>query len=132
MATVGSLLQIQENIQKCEFLVKHLLIPTYDVLESNMVCVLVGPNSPWYQETYAYLHDNTIPPYLTETQQQTFIGRSTHYTILGDTLFPRQYYGTLLMCLDKEEVEQTLCEVHESIYEAHSSGLTLAKNLLHT
>lgn len=121
-----------ENSQKCELLVEHLLVLSYDVLDSDMVCTLVGLDSLLYQETYAYLCNNTIPPHLTKTQQQTFIHWSPCLSVLEDTLFQRNFDGTLLRFLDKDKVEQVLCEVHKGIYGARSSGLTLAKKLLHT
>lgn len=34
MATIGSLLQMSTNSQKCEFLVEQLLVSAYDVIES--------------------------------------------------------------------------------------------------
>lgn len=84
MATIGSLLQMLANSQKCKFLVVQLFILAYDVLESEMVCVLIGSDSPRYQETFTNLQDNVIPH---QTQQQTFIRRCTYYTILVETLF---------------------------------------------
>lgn len=116
MAKIGSLLEIMPtNSQKCELLVEHILVPVYEVPESDMVRVLVGLDSPWYQETFSYFRYNIIPPHLTKTQQQTFIHRSARYSIFGDTLFWRHFNGTLLRCLDKEEIEWALCEVHEGI-----------------
>lgn len=132
MATIGSFLQMLTNSQNCEFLVEKLLLLTYDVFESKIVCVIIGPNSPWYQETFTYLRDSIISPHLTKTQQQTFIRRSTWYTILGDTLFRRHFDGSLRRYLDKEEVERELREVYKGIYGAHSSDLMLVKKLLRT
>lgn len=42
MATIGSLLNISSNITQLEFLVEQLLVPAYDIPESEMV----GPDSP--------------------------------------------------------------------------------------
>lgn len=67
MATNGSLLQMSANSQNCEFLVEQLLIPTYDVPKFEMVCVITGSKSPWYQETFTFPQDNIITPHLTKT-----------------------------------------------------------------
>lgn len=67
MSTIISLLQMLANSQKCEFLVKQLLIPIYDVTKFEMFCVLISSKSPWYQETFPYLQNNIIPPHLTKT-----------------------------------------------------------------
>lgn len=101
--------------QKCDFLVKKLVILAYNLPKSKMVCVLVGPKSPWYQETFTDLKYNTIPSHLAKTQQQTFIYHYAHHTILRDTLFKSHFDGSLLRCLDKQEVKWELHEVHIGI-----------------
>ena len=61
MATIGSLLDIPHNVPKYEFLIEQLLIPTFEVLESEYVCEIVGPGDPWYHDICTYLHIGVIP-----------------------------------------------------------------------
>lgn len=56
MEIFGSLLDIPNNVRQYKFLVEHLLIPTFHIPKSEMVCELVGPKFPWYQDVYDYLH----------------------------------------------------------------------------
>lgn len=62
LATIGYLLHIPNNVSQFEFLAEQLLVPTYDIPKSEMVCELVGPNSPWYQDmqllTFPYFTTN--------------------------------------------------------------------------
>jgi hypothetical protein len=132
MATIASLVSIPDNQDRYEFLVENLTVPAYDQLESEMVCTIVSSESPWYHEILAYLRNKIIPLTLTPNQRKTFIRRTSRYTILGDTLYRRNFDGTLLRCLDSEEAKTALEEVHQGICGAHSSGLTLAKKLLRT
>jgi hypothetical protein len=73
MATISSLLDIPKNVSQFEFLVEQLLIPAYDIPESEMVCKLVGSNSPWYQDIYDYLKSQTLPSNLSNNQRKSFI-----------------------------------------------------------
>ncbi|XP_059068364.1 uncharacterized protein LOC131858902 [Cryptomeria japonica] len=61
MATIASLVIMPSNAEYCEFLVEPLLEPVYNVPQTQMICLIVGPNSQWYGDIYAYLHDNTLP-----------------------------------------------------------------------
>jgi len=62
MASVGSLIDMPANTQKCEFVIEQLLIPAVDVPVTEIICELVGPNSPWYEDIYEYLKNKTFPP----------------------------------------------------------------------
>lgn len=87
MATITSLLDLPQNSTRYEFLVEQLWIPAYDIPESKMVCQLISPDSPWYGEFYAYLHDQILPPNQSNNQHKTFIHQSTRYTIISETLY---------------------------------------------
>lgn len=130
MATIASLVIMPSNAEHCEFLVEPLLEPAYNVPQIEMICLIVGPNSQWYGDIYAYLHDNTLPPDLSNKARKTFIHRAARYAILADTLYHRGLNGTLLRCLERDEANTALREVHKGICGAHSSGPTLAKKLL--
>ena len=65
MATIGSLLEMSFEATEYEFLVEQLHEPTYESDESIWVCVLVGPQSPWYHEIHTYLLNSIISPHLT-------------------------------------------------------------------
>eukprot|EP01018_Ginkgo_biloba_P005988 Gb_40582 [translate_table: standard] len=115
MATIGSLLEMQQNTRQCQFLVEQLMIPAYDVPKSKMVCEIVGPNSPWYHDIYTYLHDHILPLDLSHKQRKSFIQRASRYVILGNTLYRRGYDGTLLEFLNSKEANLAIKEVHEGI-----------------
>jgi len=132
MATIGSLLEMSKDSSHCPFLVEQLLNPAYDTPESTMVCEIVGPNSPWYQYFYTYLHDHVFPPNLLRNQRKNFIQCASRFTLLGGTIYCRGYDGTLLRCLDLVEANLAVKDVHEGICGAHTSGMVLAKKLLRT
>ena len=87
MATIASMIAMLEYSPKCEFVIENIFTPAYEQSDSKLVCEIVGPESPWYADIFAYLCHKTIPIALTPNQSKTFICRTTRYTILGDTLF---------------------------------------------
>lgn len=87
MAIVGSLPNMPNNGTQFEFMVEQLIVPSYEISTSEYVCAIVGLESPWYQEIYAYLHDQHMPPNLSPNQRKTFIRQATRYTLIADTLY---------------------------------------------
>ena len=130
MATIGSLLEIPQEATQYEFLVEQLLTPAHANDDSNRVCILVGPQSPWYHEIHAYLTDGIISPHLTRTQRQNLIRKSSRYVIVANTLYRRGYHDTLSRCLDENEAAMALKEVHFGLCGAHTSGIVLARQIL--
>ena len=76
------------------------------------------------------LHAQILPPNLSKNERQAFIYQVTRYVIIGDTLYNQSFDDTLLRCLDSQEVETTLHEVHKGICGGHFNGLSLAKKLI--
>ena len=56
MDTITYMIDMTQNVEQYEFLVEKILIPAFKLPQSKFVCELVGPNSPWYQDIYDYLH----------------------------------------------------------------------------
>ncbi|GLJ16331.1 hypothetical protein SUGI_0276020 [Cryptomeria japonica] len=131
MATIASLIDLPPNKTRYEFLVDNLLVPSYEIMPTEMICV-VGPESQLYGSIFTYLRDNTLPPDLSNNQRRTFIHQSSRYVILADILYRRGLDGTLLRCLESDKAQVALREVHEGICGPHASGPTLAKKLIRT
>lgn len=108
MGTIGSLLVIPQKNPKYEFPMEQLLISEFDIMESELVCDVVGPNSPWYQDKFDYIQYGIIPPDLTTSQKKTFVSRTSQFTILGDTLYRWSLDETLLWCLNMQEAQTAL------------------------
>ena len=75
MATIASMIAMPEYSPKCEFLVENLFTPAYEQTDSELVCEIFGPESPWYANIFSYLHHKTIPFILSPNQRKMFICR---------------------------------------------------------
>ncbi|GLJ43442.1 hypothetical protein SUGI_0903000 [Cryptomeria japonica] len=107
MATIVSLIDLPPNETRYEFLVDNLLVPSYEIMPIETICV-VGPESQLYGSIFTYLRDNTLPPNLSNNQHHTFIRQSSRYVILVDILYQRGLDGTLLRCLESDEAQIAL------------------------
>ena len=72
----------------------------------------------------------TFFPHHSQNQEIKFIRKSSHYTLIVETLYHRGFDGTLFRHLESDESKIAMQEVHKGIFGAHSSGFTLAKNIL--
>ena len=61
MAIITSMIDMPQNLEQYEFLVEQFFIPAFELPQSKFVYKLVGPNSPWYQDIYDYLHAQILP-----------------------------------------------------------------------
>ena len=69
MATLASILQLQEHESRFEFLVEELHHLAYDSSNNQVICTIVGHDSSHYVATFSYLHDQVIPKTLTCNQK---------------------------------------------------------------
>ena len=132
MATLASILQLQEHESRFEFLVEELRHPAYDSSDNQVICTVVGHDSSRYAPIFSYLRDQVIPETLTRNQKRQLLRNASHYTLVSGDLYRKGLDGTLLRCLELEESEKALAEVHDGICGAHSNGLALARKLLRT
>ena len=56
--------------------------------------------------------------------------RATHYTMYDDRLYKRGFSTPILKCVDLEEGNYMLQEIHERIYDNHAGGQSLAYKAL--
>jgi hypothetical protein len=70
MAIIESLLDIPNNASQYEFLVHQLLVTTFHVPDTEIVCELVDLESPLYKDICNYLHNEIIPLDLSSNQKK--------------------------------------------------------------
>lgn len=57
MATLASILQLQEHESPFEFMVEELRQPAYDSSDNQVICIVVGHDSSRYAVIFSYLRD---------------------------------------------------------------------------
>ena len=76
----------------------------------------------WYSDILQYFKDGTYPPSADKNDQLTIRRLSTNYIICGEKLYIRSYDGIHLLCMNTEEAQQIIKEVHESSYGPHMNA----------
>lgn len=56
--------------------------------------------------------------------------KASHYLLIDEVLYKRGHSLLLLKCLDIEEVDYVLREIHEEICGNHSAGQSLSHKVL--
>ena len=63
-------------------------------------------------------------------EKHQLINNASHFILVSSDLYRKGLDGTLLRCLEIEELEKVLAKVHNGICGSHFNGLALARKLL--
>jgi hypothetical protein len=90
--------------------------------ETQICCTQTVPNS-WYDNIKFYLLHRTAPHNLDPKNRITLRLKSASFQLINDVLFQKNFDSVFLRCLEKEESERVLDEIH-------FGGDTTAHNVL--
>ncbi|XP_031375657.1 uncharacterized protein LOC116190138 [Punica granatum] len=71
-----------------------------------------------------------IPDICQPSGRKTLRRLTAHYFLSGETLYRRSFDATLLRCVDENEAQRLMGEIHEGSCGPHMSGLMLTKKLM--
>ncbi|RDX97071.1 Gypsy retrotransposon integrase-like protein 1, partial [Mucuna pruriens] len=92
---------------------------------------IAEPNAePWYFDIKRYLEKGEYPDGASENGKRTLRRLASGFLLSGATLYKRNTDMTLLRCVDGQEAEQIMEEVHEGIFGTHVNGHALARKIL--
>ena len=103
----------------------HLKIQMRPSIHEEVVMTLNAPSPTWMTSVWAYV---ILPNDPKETRRVRY--KSARYVIYDDVLYMRGFNTHLLKCIDGDECNYILREVHEGIYGNHSGGSSLAQKIL--
>ncbi|GFZ05203.1 hypothetical protein Acr_17g0007750 [Actinidia rufa] len=91
--------------------------------------ILQTEESPtWMDEIVDYLQEGTLPTDKLQARRLQY--RSARFCIFKGRLYKRSFSGPLLKCLQPEEAEYVLKEIHEGICGNHSGARSLARKTI--
>jgi len=64
-------------------------------------------------------------------RDKTLTKKVARYVVIGDDLYKRGFTTPLLKCVNKEQVEYIMNELHNDIYDMHCGQRTLATRVIH-
>ena len=84
----------------------------------------------WYDNIRFYLLHGTSPRNLDPKKTRELRLRSTYFQLINDILFRKNFDCVFLRCLEKEESERVLVELHSDDVRDHFGGDTTAQKVL--
>ena len=87
-------------------------------------------NCDWYKDIIYYLHHMQSPPHLTENEKRTIKLHSVRYIIVNGILWWRNFEGILLKCIDQQNSEKILREMHSGVSGGHYMAKTIAHKVM--
>nr|KYP31996.1 Transposon Ty3-G Gag-Pol polyprotein [Cajanus cajan] len=99
--------------------------PSYD----SVAILANNPSqSTWMSNIWEYLTDGTLPSDKIEASKVR--AKSCHFTIEAGELFKRGFSVPLLKCLDPDQAEYVMSEIHRGICGMHSRARSMAARVI--
>ena len=87
-------------------------------------------DKPWFQEVKRYLKSQEYLKGASINDKKFPRRFSAKFFLNNEILYKRNHDSTFLQCVDKSEAEKIMEDMHEGTFGTHSSGHTMAKNIL--
>ena len=102
-------------------------VEKYPSIEEMPTFAIQKANS-WMTPIIAFLQDKHLPQNTEEAKKLK--KRAARFTILNDTLYKKGFSMPYLKCVDKEEAQYILAEIHQGICEDHASPKSLVNKAI--
>ena len=126
LATLASLIRLDTSLKVRSF--------NITIQETPAHCMATDGTStkekPWFHDIREYLLKQSYPEEASESEKRNIRRSAANYFLDGSILYKRNYNMVLLRCVDKDEATKITKEVHEGDCGSHSSGHTLARQIM--
>ncbi|KAH9715068.1 hypothetical protein KPL71_020894 [Citrus sinensis] len=97
-------------------------------IDQNLGVLRIEQKCSWRDPIVSYLRDRVLPP--DKVRARKLRAQASRYTMIDGVLYRRGYTLAFLRCLDEDDADYVLREVHEGICGNHSGGRSLAHKVL--
>jgi hypothetical protein len=98
--------------------------------DQNAICCAQNSASPWYDDIRFCLEHGSAPRHLDPTKRRALILNSASFHLVNGILFRQNFDGVLMCCLEKDEAEKVLLELHAGEAGSHFGGDTTTHKVL--
>ena len=84
----------------------------------------------WMTPIVSYLQDGTLPTNLQEAEKLKVRASQSQFTLIQGILYKMGFFLAYLRCLEQDEANYVLKEVHEGIYGNHLGARSLSQKLV--
>jgi hypothetical protein len=96
----------------------------------NLICYAQNPVSPWYDDIKFCIEHGSAPRHLDPTKRRELRLKSASFQLINGILFRQNFDGVLMRCLEKDEAEKVLLELHAGEDSGNFGGDTTAHKVL--
>ena len=94
------------------------------------VCPLFTAPESWYRDLVHYLQEGYFPEHWNPKQRRALCLKSALYQIIDGVLFRKNYNGVFLKCLEHDDANKVVVELHDGPAGGHFSRDTTAHKIL--
>jgi hypothetical protein len=98
--------------------------------DQSLICCTQNLVSPWYDDIRFCLEHGSAPRHLDPAKRRALRLKSTSFNLVNGILFCQIFDGVLMRCLEKDEAENVLLELHAGEAGGHFGGDTTAHKVL--
>ena len=125
LATLSSMFEISRNGEMPLIKMQNHDCPAY--------CQLVEEEpdgKPWYYDIKKFIQSGEYPPNASENDKRTLRRLSMGFFLNENLLYKKNHDMVLLRCVDAEEAQGIITEVHEGSFGTHMNGHAMARKIL--
>jgi hypothetical protein len=101
-----------------------------DQYNQNQICYAQNLTSPWYDDIKFYLMHGSAPQHLDPKKRRALRLKFASFQLVNGILFCQNFDGILMRCLEKDEAEKVLLELHAGEAGGHFGGDITAQKVL--
>jgi hypothetical protein len=87
-------------------------------------------NKPWYYDIKRFIQDREYPPRATENEKKYIRRMAFQFFLSGEILYKWTHDATLLQCVDAEEANRLIQEMHAGLMGAYANRPFLARKIM--
>ncbi|XP_027150339.1 uncharacterized protein LOC113750576 [Coffea eugenioides] len=127
LATLASMIQYPDELK-----IEPIQVQLQDKPAHCWVANESSDNVPWYSDLKEFLKTGSYPLHA-GTKDKNFLRRmASKFFLNGEVLYKRTSDLNLLRCIDEDEAQYMMKEVHSGVCGPHMNGHLLAKKIMRT
>ncbi|XP_071926099.1 uncharacterized protein [Coffea arabica] len=127
LATLSSMIQYPDELE-----IKPIQILLQDKPAHCWVVDKTSDKSPWYNDIKEFIRTGSYPPEATANHKDFLRRMASKFFLNGEVLYKRTSDLNLLRCIDEDEAQYMMKEVHSGVCGPYMNGHLLAKKIMRT
>ena len=125
LATLSAMFKVTWTNHEPRITIRHFEEPTH--------CLAIEEglgNKPWFYDINKYLENQEYPENASIIDKRTLRRLALKFLMTNGVLYKRNYDIVLLSCVEKQETDTLMREIHEGTFGTHTNGHVMARNIL--